>query len=409
MAITIKTCTKFNFVTRKSIGSFLLLCSIFMSNELWAQKKPEVLSNKEKDVRAKMLGISHQLSELTPFIVSEVEFSKDQNQKKIAKHITQLKNSFKSLKDHPMMTSSGLSLNRSVMGEQLDQIEALFKQSKHDFARYKLLSALNLCVSCHTQTEHKQIERVFNEKEKDGVKLGVFEKAEYLYITRRYDEALPLYDQYIFEFRKADDDEKLFRAFERKLSYYVRLKRDYKSAHSSFESNLKNKDIPNRVRAEVNDWLKILSGKTLWDNFDAKKITEEEMGKFIQSFIKDNEDGPIFTVTDSTEVLDMDLSSILLEYYNQNPNTKLGAQILYWMAMIDRRLNDDLFYSLGDLYLVQCMEKYPEDPIAKDCFESYLEDMEFIYITKKKKEFPKEIVKKIEGYKKLVKYTEPLE
>ena len=72
-------------------------------------------------------------------------------------------------------------------------------------------------------------------------------------------------------------------------------------------------------------------------------------------------------------------------------------------------LIDDLFYSLGDLYLVQCMEKYPEDPIAKDCFESYLEDMEFIYITKKKKEFPKDIVKKIEGYKKLVKYTEPLE
>lgn len=409
MAISIKTCAKLSFVTRKSIGSFLLLCSIFMSDDLWAQKKPEVLSSKEKDVRAKMLGISHQLSELTPFIVSEIEFSKDQNQKKIAKHITQLKNSFKSLKDHPMMTTSGLSLNRSVMGEQLDQIEALFKQSKHDFARYKLLSALNLCVSCHTQTEHKQIERVFSEKEKDGVKLGVFEKAEYLYITRRYDEALPIYDQYIFEFRKADDDEKLFRAFERKLSYYVRLKRDYKTAHSSFENNLKNKDIPNRVRAEVNDWLKILSGKTLWDNFDAKKITEEEMRKFIQSFIKDNEDGPIFTVTDSTEVLDMDLSSILLEYYNQNPNTKLGAQILYWMAMIDRRLNDDLFYSLGDLYLVQCMEKYPEDPIAKDCFESYLEDMEFIYITKKKKEFPKDIVKKIEGYKKLVKYTEPLE
>lgn len=389
---------------------FVFNAESFAQNVVAKPKKAKVATDtKETEVRGVMFGIASELEEITPYIVSEKEFKRPENKKKIESSIKNLKNNFLNLKNHGAITQSGLVINQMVMGEQLSQIESLYRDANYDFARYKFLSSLNLCVSCHTQSEKKSVDRVFEEKSKKGLKLGAFEKAEYLYITRRYEEALPLYDQYIFEFRKSDDDEKLFRSFERKLNYYVRVKRDYKTAKFSFTENLKNKEIPNRVRGEVNDWLKILSGKTLWDNFDPKKVTEEEMGKFISTFIVDNEDGPIFTVTDSTEVLDMDLASILIEYYNAHPGTKHGAQILYWMAMIDKRLNDDLFYSLGDLYLVQCMEKYSDDPIAKDCFESYLEDMEFIYITKKKKTLPKEVLKKIEEYKKLVKYTEPLE
>lgn len=392
----------------KYIGLFLLFF-IFCNSSIQASKKANTkkASNKnEAELRGTMLGIAHQLEDIVPYVVSEAEFKKPNNKKKIESSLKNLKTSFTKLKDHPAMAVSGLTLTQSIMAEQLTQVESLYRESKHDFARYKFLSSLNLCVSCHAQSENKALNRLFEEKNQKGLNLGAYEKAEYLYITRRYEEALPLYDQYIFEFRKSDDDEKLFRAFERKLNYYVRVKRDYKTARYSFTENLKNKEIPNRVRGEVNDWLKILNGKSLWDNFDAKKVSEEEMGKFISTFIVDNEDGPIFTVTDSTEVLDMDLASILLEYYNAHPGTKHGAQILYWMAMIDKRLNDDLFYSLGDLYLIQCMEKYPNDPIARDCFESYLEDMEFIYVTKKKKELPKDVLKKIEDYKKLIKYTE---
>lgn len=391
------------------MGLFVFLSADIALAQTKKANNKKTVAPKETVVRGVMYGIAQELEEITPYVVSDKEFKKPENRKKIEGSLKNLKNNFLNLKTHGSITQSGLVVNQIVMGEQLSQIEALYRNANFDFARYKFLSSLNLCVSCHTQSESKNIERIFEEKNKKGLSLGAFEKAEYLYITRRYEEALPLYDQYIYEFRKSDDDEKLFRSFERKLNYYVRVKRDYKTARFSFVENLKNKEIPNRVRGEVNDWLKILAGKTLWDNFDAKKVTEEEMRKFISSFIVDNEDGPIFTVTDSTEVLDMDLASILLEYYNAHPETKHGAQILYWMAMIDKRLNDDLFYSLGDLYLVQCMEKYPNDPIAKTCFESYLEDIEFIYITKKKKELPKEVMKKIEEYKKLVKYTDTIE
>jgi hypothetical protein len=108
------------------------------------------------------------------------------------------------------------------------------------------------------------------------------------------------------------------------------------------------------------------------------------MDKFLKNFISDEEEGPIFTATNSSEVYDLNLSSILLDYYNVHPETKLGGRILYWLAMLDKRLNDDLFFSLGDFYLLACMEKYSKDPIAKDCYEAYVEDMEINLISDKK-------------------------
>jgi hypothetical protein len=90
-----------------------------------------------------------------------------------------------------------------------------------------------------------------------------------------------------------------------------------------------------------------------------------------------------------------------MDYYNAHPDTKFGAKILYWLAILDKRLNDDLFFSLGDYYLLACMENYPKDPVAKDCYESYLDDLEINYLAKGK-HFPSEIKIRIKKLQKLL-------
>ena len=125
----------------------------------------------------------------------------------------------------------------------------------------------------------------------------------------------------------------------------------------------------------------------------------------MKGFIADEEEGPIFTVTDSTEVYDLNLSSILLDYYNAHPDTKHGAKILYWLAILDKRLNDDLFFSIGDYYLLSCMEKYSKDPIAKDCYEAYLEELELNYTSgDKSKELPADVQRKLRELRKQINY-----
>ena len=76
------------------------------------------------------------------------------------------------------------------------------------------------------------------------------------------------------------------------------------------------------------------------------------------------------------------------------------------MAILDKRINDDLFFSVGDYYLLSCMEKYSKDPVAKECFDAYQEDLEINYISKDKKTFPPEIIERLNTLKKMINYVD---
>lgn len=356
-------------------------------------------------VRVKMNDISHTIRDLGPYIASEEAFANKKNKKVIQAKLTKLTDNFKKMKVHPVISTQGLSINQSVMTDQLDQTLNLFKADRSAMARAKFTSALNLCVSCHTQSPGKELPRLFGDKDLKKMKLSPYEKGELFFVTRDYDQAMASYDEFLNKSKKTDDDEFIFKALERQLIYFVKIKKDFSAAKAHFEKFVATKKFNDKVNEEISQWVKTLSGKSLWENFNAETATEEEMEKFMKGFIADEEEGPIFTVTDSTEVYDLNLSSILLDYYNAHPDTKHGAKILYWLAILDKRLNDDLFFSIGDYYLLSCMEKYSKDPIAKDCYEAYLEELELNYTSgDKSKELPADVQRKLRELRKQINY-----
>lgn len=333
-------------------------------------------------VRKEMNSISGNIRLLGPFIASESGFLSEKNHQLIQNNLIELAAFFKDLKKHPVIHMEGLAINQHIMTDQLNQTVQLFKVKKKSEARAKLHAALNLCISCHSQSPGIKDAKLFPDKDIEGYKLTQYEKADMYFITRDFGKALKLYDSFLKSSKKSDNDEFIFKSFERELIYFIKIKKSFPEANTHLTELLKGKNFNDKVVQEVSDWLKALSGKSLWENFDASKVKEEEMEKFMQGFIADDEDGPIFSPTNSSEVYDLNLSSILMDYYNIHPETKLGGRILYWLAMLDKKTNDDLFFSLGDFYLLACMEKYSKDPIAKECTESYMEDMEINYTSK---------------------------
>ena len=365
-------------------------------------------TGKDSPVRKKMNSISGIVRELGLYIASEQEFVKISNKSIIQSKLEELNILFKNLKVHPVVDSQGLALNRIVMTDQLEQTVALFKTDRKPLARAKLNAALNLCISCHTQspgTVNKEKDKLFADKDIEKLKINDYERAELYFITRDFEKAIQLYDKFLKASKKTDDDENIYRALERQLIYFLKIKKSFPLAKGHFESYLKDKIFNEKVTQELEDWVKTLSGKSLWEQYDPMTVKEEDMEKFLKTFIVDDEEGPIFSATNSSEVNDLNLSSILMDYYNAHPDTKLGARILYWLATLDKRLNDDLFFSLGDFYLLACMEKYPKDPIAQDCYESYLDELEINYLSKEK-EFPKDIKERIKKLQKLIDYKE---
>lgn len=372
------------------------------------KKKNKSATAKVTPVRKEMSTISGVVRDLGLYIASEQEFVRESNKNIIQKNLEELSTLFKNLETHPVVAMQGLSINRGVMTEQLEQTVALFKNDRRSMARAKFNAALNLCVSCHTQspgTVNKEPAKIFGDKDIAKLKINDYEKAEIYFISRDFEKAVALYDKFIKASKKTDDDEFIYKALERQLIYFLKIKKSFPEAKSHFEAYLKDKRLNDKISQEVSEWIKTLSGKSLWENFDPAKIKEEEMEKFMSTFIADDEEGPIFSVTNSSEVYDLNLSSILMDYYNAHPETKLGAKILYWLATLDKRVNDDLFFSLGDYYLLACMENYPKDPTAKDCYDSYLDDLEINYLSKEK-HFPPEIEARIKKLQKLLEIKE---
>lgn len=385
----------------------LMVCLILISETCFAQTKPvKKQFHVNTGVRHKMNDISGTIRQLGPYIASEQEFLKEKNKKYIQKNLLELTELFKNLKAHPIIATQGLSINQTVMTEQLEQTVNLFKSDKRSQARAKFTAALNLCVNCHTQSPGQALPKLFQDKDIKKMKLTAFEKAELYYIGRDYDKAMPLYDQFLMKSKKTDDDEFILKALERELVYFVKIRKSFVEGKAQFDKYLKAGIFNEKIQEEVNEWSRTLGGKSLWENYYPETVREEEMEKFMKGFIADDEEGPIFTVTNSSEVYDLNLSTILLDYYNAHPETKLGGKILYWLAILDKRINDDLFFSVGDYYLLSCMEKYSKDPIAKECFDTYQEDLEINYISKDKKTFPSEIIERLNSLKKQINYVD---
>ena len=389
----------------KFIG--LIVCLMVASPVVLSQSQmPRKPFHVNTGVRQKMNDISGAIRQLGPYIASEQEFVKEKNKKYIEKNLSELTELFKNLKAHPIISTQGLSISQTVMTEQLEQTVNLFKTDKRSQARAKFTAALNLCVNCHTQSPGQAIPKLFHDKDIAKMKLTNFEKAEIYFIGRDYDKAMPLYDQFLSRSKKTDDDEYIFKALERELIYFVKIKKSFAEGKAYFDKYIKAKIFNDKINEEVSEWSRTLAQKGLWENYNPETTKEEDMEKFMKSFIADDEEGPIFTVTNSSEVYDLNLSSILLDYYNAHPETKLGGRILYWLAILDKRINDDLFFSLGDYYLLSCMEKYNKDPIARECFDAYQEDLEINYISKDKKSFPPEVVEKLNSLKKMINYVD---
>jgi len=300
----------------------------------------------------------------------------------------------------------GLSVSQLVIKDQFEQAKFLLTRNKAEAARGKILSSLNLCISCHAQSPDRKQGQLFTAKDYQKLKLSDVDRADVMFLTRDYEDAMNLYLKVIKNLKKNDDEEKIFRSLEKVLIYYIKIKKDQNMALTFFSGFKKNyPQFSEAIYAEIQDWVTMLKSPPLWPNFDPQKATEEEMGKFLKNFIADEEEGPIFTPTNSSEVFDLILSGILMDYYNVHPTSVHGARIMYWLAILDRRISDDANYSLSDFYLIQCIERHGDSPISKDCYDAFLEDLEINYVSGEKgeKSLPKEWQERLNNLKKNMK------
>jgi hypothetical protein len=102
-----------------------------------------------------------------------------------------------------------------------------------------------------------------------------------------------------------------------------------------------------------------------------KSISETDLKKYVTSSLKTELWDKMIGANNPRVMTYLKISGLLYEYLEHHPDTALMPEILFWLARCDRALNNNFFYSLADMYLKECVLKYPKHPIALNCFHEY--------------------------------------
>jgi len=96
-------------------------------------------------------------------------------------------------------------------------------------------------------------------------------------------------------------------------------------------------------------------------------------------------------------------SGLLQEYLYNHPASPLLPKILFWASISERQLSKSYFYSLADVYLKECIKKFPKDPYAKRCFKEYEDNLYFGYTGSGGTHLPPQEKKELETLRQMIK------
>ena len=349
-------------------------------------------------VQPAMHKIFQNMQDLLPYMASEEKFSDPKNSKFISEKLKDSATTIKKVKHADQLNSPTIKISREVLEKHFSEIERVFRLGNKSFARWQLNSTLPLCMSCHTQSPSGS--RHWDLAELTKGSASSFDKAELLFMGRDYESAMKLYDEVIngFPENKARimDVEK---SIERKIVIFSRVKRDFKAGISNLDSNLKkNKNLPEFVVKNVKAWIALFRIQIRDGYPDPTKATDESIQKYVNKELKIGLWDDMVDASNPRLVKNLTVSGILYEYLNKHPNTKIKPDILNWLAMIDKQMEDTLFYSLSNLYLKQCMTEFTKHPTAKKCFDQYKNNLVLSYSGSSGTHLPDDVKKDLKDW-----------
>ncbi len=384
---------------RKSILTGLMFSFFF--NPCFAQAPSNQAKSKPPETRELMEQFLTQLIALKSYFVSEEKFVDPQNSAEISLLLKKFAEVAKKSKHDPVLNQDSFKFSRHVLEDHITDTERVFRLGSKSYARWKLKSTVSVCMSCHSQVPTAN--RSFGEFGNSKMFSSEFDQAEFLFATRAFDKAYDLYDKVIEGFPKNSyKADQVKAALERQVAFHSRLQRDPTKALAALKKHQKNKNLPKPLIKNIAAWI---SQFETWDKqpvFDPKTATDQEVVKFAKRTIEAKGASKMMDASDPNLVNLLRASGILFEYLQSHPRSSAGPEILYWLSVCDRSINNTFFYSLADLYLRECILKHPGHPIAKKCYNDYEEETTLGYTGSSGTNLPAEVRSDLNQLKKLV-------
>ena len=341
------------------------------------------------------------LSALKTYMVSEEKFIDPKNSDQIALHLKEFAEVTKKARHDPSLKQENFKFSNYVLDNHIAETERVFRAGNKPYARWMLNSTVSLCMSCHSQFPVSN--RAFEDFTDHKMFSSQFDQAEFLFATRVFDKAFAVYNKLIEGYPKNNiTREQLEAVLKRQVAYFSRVKREPKDAIAKLRAYADNKKIPQTERTQLQSWIKQFQQWNTKSEPDPKTATDAQILEFARKNVKPAWEASKTIPLQSQLVTHLRVSGILFEYLNSHPQSKAMAEILFWLSICDRSINNSAFYSFADLYLRECIIRHTADPIAKKCYQEYEAETILGYTGSGGTSLPEEVQEDLNQLKRLV-------
>ena len=337
-----------------------------------------------------------------PYITDRDKFMDKKNEVLLSKKISELQAAFKEAKHDTLLKEDLFAPSYALINENLNSSLEAFKSNKKDYAHWRLKEVTTHCLDCHTRLPSSHSSSFQNGKltieEKnyqDPYNLGIAQL-----IVRRYVDAKWSFKRTIDEAFVKKDFSHIMLPFKQLLLIETKVLKEPGRLISSLKDYVQKKGLPEDSRNTLNEWIKRLEH---WKNNPvlAKGLKNE---KDVNNFIKVN----LSPLKDKTIIdgYDVDLlltSGLLSNYLFENPSSPKAPEISFWIGWAEKYLKRESFFGSGDLFLKQCVKRYPKSSVAKKCFDEYKDSIEFQFTGSSGTRIPQDIQKELDDLAKLIK------
>jgi len=336
---------------------------------------PAPASVETKPLNQTMTKIGGVMIDLFPIIVTKGPLTQTQ-ETKMGEDLNQLVELFREAGPYIKERSDTYQVSYQLVLDHLDKTKQAIDTKKFDYARKRLYSLGAICTSCHTQDT--KLRTLFSGADRANF-ADDLAFAEFNYLTRNYTEAENGYDRFLRSDQPKTELE-LIQPLQRIITLYTQiLNRPGEGAQKLSQYAQLPTHTP-RTREHLAGWIAGL--KELEAN-GASKVTHPSFStlqNLVQKYIGPlGEPFPEIYLPPEQEVSRVWLRGLLYHYLNTHPNKTEIPKLLYWLAISDRSIGYNFYFSLADLYLKECVLNHASHPYAQRCFDEYNEFVNFTY------------------------------
>lgn len=354
------------------MGIILLLVGIFY--------RPVIAASDAEKTRVQMDKIFAALTAILPMSLSDDDYEKPENRKKIMAALKTLSDEADNLQGHAVGQDRTFAFISKSLANDARDIYRWYSRGSYGESRYLLHNLTENCVACHSRLPSDKSfppAAVFF-KDVTISKLPLVEQAQLQMATRQFDSAMASYEA-MFKSQDVHPSEIIMMdGFVDYLKLAIRVKGDLRRPIPVLVAMQKRQDLPRFVVLQIDHW--VTSLRRL-EKLKFKAGQELSVARGIIAKAQKNSEFPM----DRSQIVDFIYASRLLNGYVQKHDTDGKkpradlAEAYYLLGLTESLIGRSYWLSQTDFYLETAVRSAPKSRFAKRAYALLEEQVLFEY------------------------------